>query len=140
MKKFIATLILSFACFQSVDARPSLLNETILEYQAILDSPKIQNKIGQNEAIFDIKRTTKNLEANTIFYVIVTREVLLEDNSDFSAENDLLMDFDARCKKKKHHDSDTKIRSYEVKVVLTPNPQIGPDVITVVSIKQISNR
>lgn len=131
MKKIMLSLVTSFALMQSVQAIPSNLGESLIEYSAIIDSSLLQSTIPQSEFIIDIKRKTKSLTATTVIYEVVTR---VSGNSEIEA----LM---THCSHSSHHDGGqrSQINKYSVQLVFTPNPQVGPPIITVVSVEPISS-
>ncbi len=131
MKKFLAALIISFAFIQSSYAIPSNLGESLIEYDAILNSPLIQTSISQAEFIIDIKRVTKSITATTVFYEIKTLLFETEGTNANVINSDII---------EMGHHSHTKELKYKVKLLLTPNPQIGPPLVDVVSITPISKR
>ncbi len=107
MKFFFGALAACLIFIQSMHAIPSNLGESILEYQAILNSDLLQTTVPQAEFIFEIERKTKSIDATLVHYEIKTRIFY-----------------------KEHH----KTHEYIATLSLTPNPQIGPPIITVVSI------
>lgn len=110
MKAFVGALVASLAMVQSLPAITSDLGLSLLEYQAIIDSPLIQTEISQSEFIVEIERKTSSLDATVVKYEIET----LTPSS--------------------HHHDHHKKREYIATLNLSPNPLIGPPVITVVSI------
>lgn len=135
MKILLCALVSCFALVQTVEAIPSALNQSIREYKAILDSPKLPAAVSEPESIFDFDRKTKSLDAETVFYVIQTRSPrteVVELSSELSdGENDTF------CGRSGSKD---RIKKYRVKLLITPNPEIGPKIIKVVSIKPISSK
>jgi hypothetical protein len=121
MKKFMLTLVASFALVQSAQAITSNLNESINFINAITDSPLIQTVIPQSEFIVDIKRKSTDLAASEAIYEIKTIAAVVEDALSGSGSHH-------------HHHQHTSTNKYIVKVLVTPNPQIGPEILTVESI------
>lgn len=129
MKKLAFSLIASLAFVQSTYAATSALNESLLEYEAITSTigtnPDFQDIIGQNEFIIDIKRITRRVDVTGIVkYAIVTRVITgntLEEHESSSERH-----------KHRHHHDNTYIATLEV----LPNPGIGPNIVTVLSITQ----
>jgi hypothetical protein len=125
MKKIIASII---ACTVMLQASPTFaatsgLSESILEFEAITSAlgtnPAFQGVIPQNEFITKIKRLTKKVDTlGTVKYGIVTK-VISNGMGGHSHE--------------KHHGV------YLATLNIAPNPAIGPDVITVVSIVPITS-
>ncbi len=140
MKKIIVSFIASLACLQSahaLPAAPSNLNESIREYQAILNADMlIDEVIPQSEFIFDIRRITRNIEASVVFYIIKTRVFPgIED-----IENTIELQKCAvsqECNGRKSHSHHHRVHRYSVKLLITPNPEIGPPIITVERIRPI---
>lgn len=111
MKTFFATLFACLALMQSAQAVESNLGESLREYQAILDaSSLLATVIPESEFIVEIERKTRDLDATTVFYEIKT--------ASFSTQ----------------HPNHFRTHEYRVKLLITPNPLIGPPVITVVSV------
>lgn len=133
MKILLCALVSCFALIQTIEAIPSDLNQSIREYKAILDSPKLPAAVSQSESIFDFDRKTRSRDAETVYYVIQTRSPRTEivESSSELAENDT---FCGRSGSKE------RIKKYRVKLLITPNPEIGPKIIKVVSIKPISSK
>lgn len=157
----------SFALIQGAYAVPSNLGESLIEYQAILNSSLLQSTLSQSEFIVDIKRTTRNIStATTVRYFIRTlgngygntlfdaeeEEYGMDDDYAFDNEkeygmddewafSDLSDDDDENLtdgnKDSKSFDRNGRERKYIAKLLLTPNPQLGPPIVTVVSIKRI---
>lgn len=122
MKKFILSFIACIAVIQStyaVAATPAL-TESLLEYEAIISAigaPE-QVVIPVTEFIVDIKRLTKEIDIlGEVKYLIVTRSVE-EDN------------IDGGCYHGTHH----RGIKYIAELNVSPNPGIGPNIVTVLSI------
>lgn len=160
MKNFIRILLATFAIVPSLQAIPSNLGESLLEYEAILNSPLLQTTLSQSEFITDIERKTKKIifTTGTVIYVIRTMQPITTTGSgssrfleeeEFSIEGEefslddeeVLANYDAatadEAEKLAGSRKHSRERTYLAKLLLTPNPQIGPPVITVVSIKRI---
>lgn len=122
MKKFIASFIACLALVQSSYAATSALTESLLEYEAITTAigtnPIFENIIPPTEFIIDIKRLTRQVSnLGEVKYGILTR-VLTSDSTT-----------GCDCHKR-HHFSNRYIATLNV----APNQDIGPNVITVVSL------
>lgn len=116
MKKFLIFLIACVALTQSIHSATSALTESLLEYEAITlaigSDPNFQNVIPVNQFIVDIKRITKEIAVlGQVKYRIVTRTV----TDDSSRKN-------------------RRTSRYIAKLNVSPNPGIGPNIVTVVSI------
>lgn len=131
MKLFLSALLACFAFAQSVQAITSNLNSSLNEYQAIINSPLIQTAIGQDEFIFEIARRTHDLTETTVFYEIKT-EIPGANSSNGCEVNMAAMELNS----KHHHHNLSK--HYKVRLEVTPNPEIGPPIVEVISIKRIS--
>jgi hypothetical protein len=112
MKKFVVFLIACVVMVQAAYGATSALTESLLEYEAITSAigtdPNFQNIIPPNEFIIDIKRLTKHLDVlGDVEYKILTRSL------------------------SEHHHHSIK---YIATLNVSPNPGIGPNIITVVSI------
>ncbi len=132
MKKIVFSLIASFAFIQGAQALvgiPSNLGESLLEYNAIISSPLLQATIPQDEFIIDIKRKTRNLTASTSFYEVVTR---VQRGFQEAVETGCGWHHNRRGNR-------NQTNTYRVQLVLTSNPQIGPPIITVVSVEPRSS-
>lgn len=121
MKKFAIALIASMAFVQSTYAATSALTQSILEYEAITtalgSNPEFEDVISPSQFITDIKRITPDVNVTgTIKYQIVT---LIPGKK-----------HDCSCTKKQVH-------YYIAKLLVEPNPDIGPFITTVVSIKEV---
>lgn len=132
MKKVVFSLIASFAFIQAAQALvgiPSNLGESLLEYNAIISSSLLQATIPQDEFIIDIKRK-KSLTATTSIYEVVTRV-----QRGFQSEA-----LETRCgHRDRHRRNQSQTNTYRVQLALTPNPQIGPPIITVISVEPRSS-
>lgn len=127
MKKYILALIASVAISQSMYAAQPPLAESLSEYEAIVSAlsfnPDFQGIISVDESIIDIKRITKEVNTpGTIKYKIVTR----------IGETVTLARRSRHC-----HNGNTK--TYIATLLVTPNPDIGPLIIEVVSIVPITH-
>ncbi len=187
MKKYIATLLASFVCMQSVQAIPSNLGESLLEYAAIENSPLLQDAIPQSEIIVDIKRKCRKGDNSTeVVYFIrtispqepvqaepvldITAEAVAKkcgkhkkcpQEQDLTAEDVIakkcrkhrkcpqeqeeVVDLNAenaiakRCGKHKRRKwCNQQSNLYRAQLTLSPNPELGPPIITVDSITQIA--
>lgn len=120
MKKFVIFLIACVAMIQHTYGATSPLTESLLEYEAITSAigtdPNFQNIIPTNEFIVDIRRLTKQLNVlGEVKYLILTRIPTDE--------------FDHECHE--HHHSIIYIAT----LFVAPNPGIGPNIVTVLSIR-----
>lgn len=131
MKKFAVALLASFALIQSVQALPSALNQSIREYNAIETSDLLREAISEDQAIIDIARKTKNLDAKIVFYEIKTISPAGEE-----AEKPAVDTISTENEVAKARPRDIT-RRYVAKLKIKPNPEIGPVIITVVSIEPI---
>ena len=114
MKKLALTLLASLAFVSFANAATSGLTESLLEYEAITNAigtdPNFENVISANEFIVDIERITRKINViGTVKYEIVTKEP-----------------------KTKGRGFRTHI--YIATLLVAPNPAIGPNIVTVVSI------
>lgn len=119
MKKLVFTLIACFATIGPLHAALAPLNESISEYQAILDALKVpdQSWIPTGEYIIDIKRLTKHVNiTGTVLYKIVTRVPSADDSG-------------------KHKDKHTA--TYVAELVITPPQGIGPLNIQFIKIMKV---
>lgn len=128
MKKFFVLLIASVAMLQSAHAATSALTESLLEYEAITDAigtnPDFENVIPQTEFIIDIKRITKQINIlGTVKYRIVTQKPTSTGQ-------------EACHKRRKHHRNTVE---YLAILLVSPNPGVGPNIVTVESIEKISH-
>ena len=125
MKKYALSFICAcLAIAPFAHAATSALTESLLEYEAITDAigtnPDFQNVINASEFIVDIRRITKQIDIlGQVKYKIVTRSVDENDN-------------ESGCHRNRHHHR-TKI--YVAKLNVAPNPAVGPNIVTVLSIK-----
>lgn len=139
MKLLLSALLACLAVTQSVQAITSNLNSSLIELQAILNSPLIQTAIGQDEFIFEIERRTHNLIDTTVYYEIKTD--IPGDSSGSSCEANVAgieQESDEvlpLAMKHRHHHHN---KHYKVRLEVTPNPAIGPPLVEVISIKRIS--
>lgn len=137
MKKFIIALVAGFAFIHSAQAIPSNLGQSLIEYEAIVSSPLVTEVIPQSEFIIDIERITKSLTATTLIYQITTlvqKPAHAESHSGVEVELEDEADYDSsRSHRRNSHNK------YKVKIKVTPNPQIGPPILTVVSVTPISS-
>lgn len=120
MKKFILSLIVSFAFVGAAHAIPSNLNQSIREFTAIEKSELLSQTIAQSEFIVDIERKTKDLHADVVVYKICTLSTK-ECDSECAG----------KCPGKKQK------TYYKVTLELAPNEAIGPKVINVVSVEKL---
>ncbi len=125
MKKFAALLIACIAIFQSGYAATSALTESLLEYEAITNAigtdPTFEGVIPATEFITDIKRITKEVDiTGEVKYKIITEDVATTPTTGHCG-----------CHKKNHH------HTYIAVLSVTPNPGIGPNIVTVVSITKV---
>jgi hypothetical protein len=137
MKKFALTLIACLAIAQSSYAATSALTESLLEYEAITNAigtdPNFQNIIPVTEFIIDIKRLTRQVDiTGTVKYEIDTR-VLTAQNDDNSHKHRRHKHRHHKHKHRHNHNTNTYVAVLNV----APNPGIGPNIVTVVSITQI---
>lgn len=133
MKKLAFSLIACLAFTQSSFAATSALTESLLEYEAITSAlgtnPNFQDIIGADEFIIDIKRITRKIDVTgKVKYAIVTRVI----NDNFVEEPVSSSDRHKHHHHHHHHHTHTYIATLDV----APNPEIGPNIVTVVSIKQ----
>lgn len=142
MKKIAFFLIACLTCMQSTYAATSALTESLLEYEAITTAigtdPNFQNIISQNEFIIDIKRITHQVDITGIVkYDILTRVISAPGNVVASMEQEAIeMHSSGSHKHKHHHHTNSYIATLEV----SPNPGIGPNIVTVLSITQVRSQ
>lgn len=130
MKKFVMTLMACLATVQSIHAATSALTESLLEYEAITSAigtdPNFQNVITPIEFIVDIKRLTRAIDVTgSVKYEILTQI----PNSDGSSSNSV-------HSHSHHHNHPRRTTTYIAILDVAPNPGIGPNIITVVSISK----
>ncbi len=123
MKKLALMIFASLALSQSAFAATSALTESLLEFEAItntIGAPSF-DVIGPNEFIVDIRRVTRSIdEYGEVRYEIVTRRTDSEALIVVSAEKACPRDI-----------------KYLAILEVAPNPGIGPNIITVLSIERI---
>jgi hypothetical protein len=126
MKKFALTLLASFALAQSAHAATSALVESLLEYDSItsfIGAPTF-TVIPQTEFIVDIKRITRQIDVlGEVVYRIVTK-----------GPSDGDLDSDNHCHR--HH---ANSHVYIATLLVSPNPGVGPNIVTVLSIVPVSH-
>lgn len=132
MKKLFITLVACLAFAQS-HAATSALTESLLEYEAITSAlgtdPVFENIIPTSEFIIDIKRITHRINiTGTVRYKIVTRTVTASESADDELE---------ASSSHHHHHHKNKYHFYIAELNVAPNPGIGPNIVTVVSITPI---
>lgn len=120
MNKFIMTFI---ACmtFSQIQAATSPLVESLLEYDAIIHEIGNPNQtvIPQTEFITDIDRITHKVDVlGKVKYKIVTR-----------------VSYETHCSEI-HQSTNT----YVAELLVEGNPGIGPNIITVIKIKQLHHK
>lgn len=122
MKKFLFAVITAFTFIAAdVSAIPSFLGQSLREYQAILDSSELlHNVIPSSEFVFDIKRKTRDPEADTVYYVVKT-----------ASSHEYEVGEGVNAVKRPGF----AIHFYVVELKLTPNPHMGPSLIEVSGIK-----
>lgn len=126
MKYFLCVLIAAFSLLSSIEALPSPLGESLIEYQTIISSPLLQSTLLPDEMVVDVVRLTKDIAASTIYYEIRTRIPQIES-----------VDYEiAKGKKPPHIHLSNR---YKLKMDSSLNPFIGPRVLTVISIKPLSH-
>jgi len=140
MKKLAITLIACLA-FVQAQAATSALTESLLEYEAITfalgTDPSFENIIPQNEFIVDIRRITKGVNVvGTVRYEIFTRVITANEQTDL--DQDMLETNSHRCKKRRRH-RPSEIHAYIATLDVAPNPGIGPNIVTVVSITPVAD-
>jgi len=122
MKKLAFILIAYLTCLQTAQAATTALAESLREYEAITDfigAPGF-TVIGPDEFIVDIARLTRRIDIlGTVEYKICTQRVTgpiaeLNNNSD---------------EERPRH------AEYLATILVTPNPGIGPNIVTVLSIE-----
>jgi hypothetical protein len=144
MKKLALSLIASLAFIQSTHAATSALTESLLEYEAITSAigtnPSFENVISATEFIVDIKRITQQVDiTGTVKYEILTRILSSPCGINATVEHEALETRSSgshhghhHC----HHNTNTYIATLDV----TPNPGIGPNIVTVVSIVKVGSQ
>lgn len=155
VKKLAFTLMACFAFMQSVQAIESPLNSSIHVSTHILTSEKVQEVLSQNEYIIDLRRLTWKLEEfGTVYYEIVTKEPS-KHHDRFDRDADFDMDIDAELNARHSYSSSSsdscsdswshkrpkpfKFITYKVRLLVEPNPEIGPPIVIVESIKKVKN-
>lgn len=126
MKKIVIFLIACFALTGSTYGATSPLTESLLEYEAITSAigtnPEFENVISSNEFIIDIQRLTRELNVlGVVKYGIVTR---IPSGGSDSPE----------C-----HENHNTFK-YIAKLFVAPNPGIGPNIVTVLSIRPFTEK
>jgi hypothetical protein len=138
MKKFALALMACLAIAQSSYAATSALTESLLEYEAITNAigtdPAFQNVIPVTEFIVDIKRLTRQVDiTGTVRYEIDTRVLTAQTDENSNRH---------RHHKRKHHKHKHRHRhntnTYIAVLNVAPNPGIGPNIVTVVSITPVA--
>jgi hypothetical protein len=144
MKKLAFSLITCLAFVQSTYAATSALTESLLEYEAITSTigtnPSFQNIISPFEFIIDIERITHQTDViGIVKYAIVTR-VTSETITDVSKEEQAIetrsSESGSHGSGHHHHHKNT----YIAKLNVSPNPGIGPNIVTVLSITQVHSQ
>lgn len=145
MKKLAIALIACLAFVQTTYAATSALAESLLEQQAITTAigtnPEFQNIIPAHQFIIDIRRVTKRINIlGDVFYKIVTRSVRsdhdVKEAVDDKADCGNCNSFDDSCSSSHHHRRRHTV-TYIAKLNVAPNPGIGPNIVTVLSIKKV---
>jgi hypothetical protein len=137
MKKLAFSLIACLAFVQSTYAATSALTESLLEYEAITSAigtdPNFENIISPVEFIVDIKRITRKVNITGIVkYRIVTRVICSTAGINAS---EIQEEYSSGNPKHKHCHDSTNI--YVATLNVSPNPGIGPNIVTVLSIKKV---
>ena len=138
MKKLFITLA-CLACVQSTYAATSALTESLLEYEAITNAlgtnPSFADVIPPTEFIIDIQRITRKVNiVGTVKYKILTR--VLGENEVANGDQDLF-DSSSDQHHRKHH-RHNRTHTYIATLDVEPNPGIGPNIVTVISITQVA--
>lgn len=131
MKKFILSFIACLAFAQSMYGACSPLCNSEREYGAILEAISIQfpDVIPTSESIVDIRRKTKEVEVlGIVKYLIVTRIP-----SDTPA-----IELSCHHSSGKSHKPHQKCHTYLATLLISPNTGVGPVMVTVENIEQIS--
>lgn len=134
MKKLAFSLIACLAFVQSTYAATSALTESLLEYEAITSAigtdPTFQTLISPVEFIVDIKRITHKVDiTGTVKYRITT--FVLSATAGANA----LMEQEAHSCGGHKNRRNTNI--YVATLNVSPNPGIGPNIVTVLTIKKV---
>lgn len=140
MKKFALSLVACLALVQSAYAATSPLAESLLEYEAITSAigtdPNFDSIINPSEFIVDIQRITKQVNVlGNVEYKILTRlppppTALSHCESSSSSSSS----HKHKHHHHHHHHHNLETRTYIVTLSVEPNPEIGPNIITVISI------
>lgn len=133
MKKFAFSLIASFALIQSAHGATTALVESLLEYTAITNAlgDPVQTIIPPQEFVIDIKRITKQINVlGEVRYKIVTRRPW--DSFWWDVERS-----DCSHHHNRHYHDNTNL--YIATLLVSPNPGIGPNIITVLSIVKVDD-
>ncbi len=120
MKKFILTFLACVA-FAQIQAATSPLVESLLEYNAIINAIGNPNQtfMPQTEFIIKIDRLTKDVDVlGKVKYKIITQATFEDECSHI------------------HHKKNT----YVAELLVENNPGIGPNIITVIKIKQLHHK
>lgn len=133
MKKLLITLAACLACVQA-HAATSPLVESLLEYQAITNAlggidPQLA-VIPADEFIIDIRRITHDVAVlGKVKYEIVTRVPSHDDEAMVGEE---MLKSGSHSHSHHHH-----THTYIAKLFVELNPGIGPNIVTVTSIKRV---
>lgn len=137
MKKLAVTLFACMALMQSTFAATSALTESLLEFEAITNAigtnPLFQNVIPATEFITDIDRITPQVDiTGNVKYEITTRVLNSASESSLSIEEENFEHYSTSQHRGRHRQNNTYIAT----LFVSPNPAIGPNIVTVLSIKK----
>lgn len=127
MKKLILTLTACCLAFTQAHAATTILVESLLEYDAIINAiggvdPNLANVIPSTESITDVRRLTNDVNIyGTVRYKITTRVPNVQEEP--LIERELVV---CPCHQKSHN--------YNAELFVEPNPGIGPNIVSVISI------
>lgn len=125
--KFFTVLILGYSAWMSpLHAIPSALNQSITTMQTILSSPLFSHSVSQNEAVVELAyKGTKTTSSGRLLIYEIKTEV----------GGVVQQQFSGFVEKIKHQHN-----YYKVELTVQPNPMIGPPLIEVTKVKQISSQ
>ena len=113
MKKLLLTIAASLSIVGSAQAALSNLYQSAAYFTAIISSSQFGTVIPPNQFVTEIKRKTSNIDAAEAVYEIKTRDAETIQGS---------------------HSHHPHTHKYYAHITVTPNPGIGPDILTVTSI------
>jgi hypothetical protein len=144
MKKLMMAMVTlaSLAFNQPAQAAVSNINESFHEYQTIISADfAIETVIPQNEFIVDIRRLTRDIEITVptdVYYRITTKipegieGIITTIETEINGESAHSHSHSHSHSHRRHRDPYNR---YIVHLLVTPNPGIGPNIVTFISIQ-----